>query len=44
MVFTDALDCALLGELFDHGASDGAVDLVLVAEGGAGDAEDLGDF
>ena len=43
-MFTNAPDCALFGELFDHRASDGTVDLVLVAEGGAGDAEDLGDF
>ena len=43
-MFTNAPDGALLEELFDHRASDGTVDLVLVAESGASDTEDLGDF
>ena len=43
-MFTNALDCALLGELFNHGASDRTVNLVLVHESGASDAKDLGDF
>ena len=41
---TDALDGTGLSEVFDHGASNGAVDLVLVAKNAAGDAQNLGDL
>ena len=44
VMFTNALDCALLGELLNHSTSDRTVNLVLVHESGASDAKDLGDF
>ena len=40
----DALDGALLGKFSDDGARNGAVHLVLLRQGGAGDDEDFGDF
>ena len=43
-VVANALDGTGSSEVLDRGTSDGAVDLVLVAESATGDAEDLGDL
>ena len=43
-MITDALDSASLSEVLDHGARNGAVDLVLVAKNAAGDAQNLRDL
>ena len=41
---TDTSDSALLGELLNEGTGNGAIDLELFHEGGAGHNQDLGDF
>ena len=41
---TNALNSAGSREVLDHGAGHGAVDLVLVAEGATGDAENFGNL
>ncbi len=43
-MITDALDSTSLGEVLDHGARNGTVDLVLIAKNAASDAQNLGDL